>query len=69
MFFKVFNITRVRRETCFRCSVRCLEYTLDPSLIKSQDADGVMSLVAANANGRLLAWDFFQQNFEEIRRR
>ncbi|CAB4022027.1 Hypothetical predicted protein, partial [Paramuricea clavata] len=48
---------------------RCLEYTLNTSLIKSQDGDSVISSVAGNPNGRLLAWDFFRIHWATFRKR
>ena len=48
---------------------RCLEYTLNTSLIKSQDGDSVISAVARNPNGRLLAWDFFRIHWATFRKR
>ena len=48
---------------------RLLEYTLNTSLIKSQDGDSVISSVASNPNGRLLAWDFFKLHWATLRKR
>ncbi|XP_028402559.1 endoplasmic reticulum aminopeptidase 1-like [Dendronephthya gigantea] len=48
---------------------RCLEYALNTSLIKSQDGDSVISSVAGNPNGRLLAWDFFRLHWATLRKR
>lgn len=48
---------------------RCLEYALNTSLIKSQDADSVIISVASNPNGRLLAWDFLRSHWSTLRKR
>ncbi|KAK3789885.1 hypothetical protein RRG08_060438 [Elysia crispata] len=43
-----------------------LQYSLDTSRIKSQDAASVLSAVARNRNGLLQAWRFLRQNWDML---
>ncbi|KAK2841767.1 hypothetical protein Q5P01_011967 [Channa striata] len=41
-----------------------LSYTLDPAMIRKQDATAVITSVAANRAGQSLAWDFVRTNWK-----
>ena len=45
---------------------RYLEYSLDSSKVRSQDAVGVISYVASNPVGKYLAWTFVQNNWKTL---
>ncbi|XP_066503401.1 aminopeptidase N-like [Hoplias malabaricus] len=45
---------------------RYLEYTLDPKLIRKQDATFVIVYIANNVVGQPLAWDFIRANWSHI---
>ncbi|XP_070256863.1 aminopeptidase N [Myotis yumanensis] len=45
---------------------RYLEYTLDPNLIRKQDATSTISSIASNIIGKTLAWDFVQINWKKL---
>lgn len=45
---------------------RYLEYTLDPNLIRKQDATSTISSIAGNIIGKTLAWDFVQINWKKL---
>ncbi|XP_057191939.1 aminopeptidase N isoform X2 [Triplophysa rosa] len=45
---------------------RFLEYTLNSSAIKKQDASFVISYVAGNVIGQPLVWEFFRGNWEYV---
>ncbi|ELK31044.1 Aminopeptidase N [Myotis davidii] len=45
---------------------RYLEYTLDPNLIRKQDATSTLSSIAGNIIGKTLAWDFVQINWKKL---
>ncbi|TRY88000.1 hypothetical protein DNTS_007026 [Danionella cerebrum] len=42
---------------------RYLGYTLDPSMIRKQDASSVIVYIASNTDGQSLAWDFVRKNW------
>ena len=65
----VFLLHLNRELSCNSPIFRCLDYALNTSLIKSQDGDSVISSVAGNPNGRLLAWDFFRLHWPTLRKR
>ena len=46
--------------------IRYLEYSLDSSKIRSQDAVSVISYVASNPVGKYLAWTFVQNNWDAL---
>ena len=50
-------------------SVRLLKYSLDESEIRSQDSVAVIDSIAHNPKGRLLAWKFVQDNYNELYKR
>ncbi|XP_051978902.1 aminopeptidase N [Xyrauchen texanus] len=43
---------------------RYLEYTLDASKIRKQDATSVIVYIASNPDGQTLAWEFVRKNWE-----
>ena len=43
--------------------------TLDESKVRKQDTVTIITEVAQTAPGRILAWNFLKQNWEEIVRR
>ncbi|XP_069580564.1 aminopeptidase Ey-like [Brachyistius frenatus] len=45
---------------------RYLLYTLDPTMIRKQDATSVITSVARNRLGQALAWDFVQEHWEYL---
>lgn len=45
---------------------RYLSYTLNPDLIRKQDATSTISSIASNVLGQNLAWDFVQSNWEKL---
>lgn len=50
-----------------RCaSPRYLQYTLDPSKIRKQDATSTINSIASNVVGQPLAWDFIRSNWRNI---
>ncbi|NXY50682.1 AMPN Aminopeptidase, partial [Ceuthmochares aereus] len=51
--------------TC-RCLPRYLEYTLDPSKIRKQDATSTINSIASNVVGQPLAWDFICDNWRTL---
>lgn len=45
---------------------RYLEYTLNPSFIRKQDATSTITYIASNVVGQPLAWDFIRARWEYI---
>lgn len=45
------------------CPPRYLQYTLDPSKIRKQDATSTINSIASNVVGQPLAWDFIRSNW------
>lgn len=45
---------------------RYLEYTLNPSLIRKQDATSTIAYIADNVIGQSLAWDFVRAQWSYI---
>ncbi|NXE81336.1 AMPN Aminopeptidase, partial [Cochlearius cochlearius] len=45
---------------------RYLQYTLDPSKIRKQDAIATINSIASNVVGQSLAWDFVRSNWKTI---
>nr|XP_032805617.1 aminopeptidase N-like [Petromyzon marinus] len=45
---------------------RFLEYTLDPTKIRKQDATNTIVMIARNVVGQSLAWDFIRANWKYI---
>ncbi|XP_005989844.1 aminopeptidase N [Latimeria chalumnae] len=45
---------------------RFLQYTLDPQIIRKQDATSTISNIAGNVMGQSLAWDFVRANWNYI---
>ncbi|KAJ8035811.1 Aminopeptidase N [Holothuria leucospilota] len=45
---------------------RYLSYSLDPSIVRQQDARSVISYISSNYVGRALAWDFFRSEYDAI---
>ncbi|KAM6125423.1 aminopeptidase N [Phoenicopterus ruber ruber] len=45
---------------------RYLQYTLDPSKIRKQDATATINSIASNVVGQPLAWDFIRSNWPTI---
>ncbi|NXC63444.1 AMPN Aminopeptidase, partial [Aleadryas rufinucha] len=45
---------------------RYLEYTLDPSKIRKQDATSTINSIASNVVGQPLAWDFIRGNWRTL---
>ncbi|NXJ20581.1 AMPN Aminopeptidase, partial [Dicrurus megarhynchus] len=45
---------------------RYLEYTLDPTKIRKQDATSTINSIASNAVGQPLAWDFIRGNWRTL---
>ncbi|KAM4733614.1 aminopeptidase N-like [Anableps anableps] len=43
---------------------RYLKYTLNPTMIRKQDATSIITAVASNRAGQSLAWDFVRDNWE-----
>ena len=47
-------------------SVSLLTSSLDENKIRSQDSVAVINSIAHNPKGRLLAWEFLKDNYEEL---
>jgi aminopeptidase N len=47
-------------------TIRYLEYTLNPSLIRKQDATSTIVYIASNVVGQPLAWDFIRDRWSYI---
>ncbi len=47
-------------------SSRYLDYTLDPSKIRKQDAISTIQYIAGNVVGMPLAWNFVRARWEQI---
>ncbi|XP_003788672.1 aminopeptidase N [Otolemur garnettii] len=45
---------------------RYLSYTLNPDLIRKQDATSTISSIASNVVGQTLVWDFVQSNWKKL---
>jgi aminopeptidase N len=45
---------------------RYLEYAINTSKVRSQDATSVIGYVSGNVHGRYLAWNFFRSNWDYI---
>lgn len=45
---------------------RYLSYTLNPDLIRKQDATSTISSIASNVIGQSLVWDFVQSNWKKL---
>nr|XP_010592130.1 aminopeptidase N [Loxodonta africana] len=45
---------------------RYLSYTLNPDLIRKQDATSTINSIASNVIGQTLAWDFVQSNWKKL---
>lgn len=45
---------------------RFLEYTLEPQMIRKQDATATIISIAGNVNGQSLAWDFVRSRWDYI---
>ncbi|NWH69007.1 AMPN Aminopeptidase, partial [Geococcyx californianus] len=45
---------------------RYLQYTLDPSKIRKQDATSTINSIASNVVGQPLAWDFIRENWRML---
>ncbi|NXA58586.1 AMPN Aminopeptidase, partial [Mohoua ochrocephala] len=45
---------------------RYLEYTLDPTKIRKQDATSTINSIASNVVGQSLAWDFIRDNWRTL---
>ncbi|XP_069722798.1 aminopeptidase N [Phaenicophaeus curvirostris] len=45
---------------------RYLQYTLDPSKIRKQDATSTINSIASNVVGQSLAWDFIRENWRTL---
>ncbi|XDV53208.1 hypothetical protein PO909_021772 [Leuciscus waleckii] len=45
---------------------RYLEYTLDASMIRKQDATSIIVDIAGNPDGQTLAWDFVRKNWAHM---
>ena len=45
---------------------RYLSYTLNPDLIRKQDATSTINSIASNVVGQSLAWDFVQSNWKKL---
>ncbi|KAM3827919.1 aminopeptidase N isoform 1-T7 [Vipera latastei] len=45
---------------------RYLQYTLDPSMIRRQDAMSTINSIASNVVGQSLAWDFVRMNWKTL---
>ncbi|XP_066886007.1 aminopeptidase N isoform X2 [Kogia breviceps] len=45
---------------------RYLSYTLNPDLIRKQDATSTINSIASNVLGQSLAWDFVQSNWKKL---
>uniref|UniRef100_A0A3Q1HII7 Aminopeptidase n=1 Tax=Anabas testudineus TaxID=64144 RepID=A0A3Q1HII7_ANATE len=50
--------------TSLLCFHRYLSYTLNPAMIRKQDATSVITSVASNRVGQGLAWDFVREQWE-----
>lgn len=48
------------------CPHRYLSYTLNPDLIRKQDATSTINSIASNVVGQSLAWEFVQSNWKKI---
>ena len=49
---------------CISLLIRYLQYSIDPSKIRKQDAVSVISSIASNPIGRALAWDFVRAKWD-----
>uniref|UniRef100_F6UV20 Aminopeptidase n=1 Tax=Monodelphis domestica TaxID=13616 RepID=F6UV20_MONDO len=45
---------------------RYLSYTLDPNLIRKQDATSTITSISSNVIGQTLAWDFVRSNWKKL---
>jgi len=58
------NTENVKINNLFYChKYRYLEYTLDASMIRKQDATSIIVDIAGNPDGQTLAWDFVRKNW------
>lgn len=48
------------------CPSRYLQYTLDPTKIRRQDATSTINSVASNVVGQPLVWDFIRGNWRTL---
>ncbi|NWX15195.1 AMPN Aminopeptidase, partial [Aegotheles bennettii] len=61
-----------RLRTALTCSTqswilnRYLQYTLDPTKIRKQDATSTINSIASNVVGQPLAWDFIRSNWKTL---
>ena len=49
--------------------LRLLEYSLQDDKVRSQDSVAVIDSIAANPEGRLIAWDFVQKKYKQLFKR
>lgn len=45
---------------------RYLQYTIDPTKIRKQDATSTINSIASNVVGQPLAWDFIRSNWRTL---
>lgn len=61
--FFYFNIVCVSKS-----NYRYLQYSIDPTKIRKQDATNVIVYISENEIGRGLTWDFVRENWERLMR-
>ncbi|KAL5020171.1 hypothetical protein ScPMuIL_003063 [Solemya velum] len=62
-------LTTLGRTRDARLLNRLLKYSLKEDKIRSQDTSSVISVVADNPGGQVLAWRFFKQNWKTLEQR
>ena len=48
---------------------RLLEYSLQDDKVRSQDSVAVIDSIAANPEGRIIAWEFLQKKYKQLFKR
>lgn len=51
-----------------KSNYRYLQYSIDPTKIRKQDATNVIVYISENDIGRGLTWDFVRENWERLMR-
>lgn len=51
-----------------KSNYRYLQYSIDPTKIRKQDATNVIVYISENEIGRGLTWDFVRENWERLMR-
>ena len=67
--YKFFLVCRGSQILTPTCVFRLLKYALDGIEIRLQDMRSAIIGVSSNPVGRLIAWEFYKENFERIVKR